>query len=354
MKNVIVWGTGKYFNYKVPYLEKRGYQIIGVVSKDTDSLKESKYDCISKQEIASMNYDQIIIMSERFMFEILQEMLELEIPLEKIEFGVNLAPATDSEAAYISDEIKLRLQQSGKVVWNGKIEVSSMSDIEAVKSSHRGFMSNDTMAKMPMKPLSYNYGKAGTGHSIARFFIDQFAKECSEDIQGIVMEVGDDRYTKFGQETALEKSLILVLESMEGDRYVKGNLETGEGLKDNMIDCFILTNVFSSLYDLRAAATNVGRTLKPGGKAIITVPGIASLYRPQYETYGQFWRFTQSSITRLLEECIPGAKLTLKTYGNVKTSAAFLYGMTVEDLTPEELEYRDSNFPMVIGILLEK
>lgn len=57
---------------------------------------------------------------------------------------------------------------------------------------------------------------------------------------------------------------------------------------------------------------------------------------------------------KLLERYIPGAKLSVKEYGNVKTSAAFLYGLTVEDLTEEELDYRDSCYPMVIGVCLEK
>ena len=102
--------------------------------------------------------------------------------------------------------------------------------------------------------------------------------------------------------------------------------------------------------------------MKKGGKAIITVPGIAALCRAQYETYGQFWRFTPSSIERLLKEHIPDAKMKIRLYGNVKTSIAFLYGMTIEDLGQEELNCSrrtlvsslSSNYPMVIGVFLEK
>ena len=167
------------------------------------------------------------------------------------------------------------------------------------------------------------------------------------------MEIGDARYSILGKD-AVENLLILSLDDEEKEHYVKGNLETGEGLKEEYLDCIILTNVLSSLFDIQAAVRNIGRVLKKGGKAIITVPGIASLYRVQYETYGQFWRFTPSGVIQLLKRYIPDAKIIVKEYGNVKTSAAFLYGMTVEDLTKEELEYRDSCYPMVIGICLER
>ena len=147
---------------------------------------------------------------------------------------------------------------------------------------------------------------------------------------------------------------ILVLNQSYNERCVKGNLETGEGIISESLDCFILTNVLSSLFDKETAVKNVGRALKKGGNAIITVPGIAAISRAQYETYGQFWRFTPSGLRGLLEKNIPGANIIIKTYGNVKSSVAFLYGMTTDDLTQEELDYRDSNYPMVIGAFLEK
>lgn len=153
---------------------------------------------------------------------------------------------------------------------------------------------------------------------------------------------------------AIEDITILSLEDEEKEHYVKGNLETGEGLNEETFDCIILTNVLSCLFDVQLAVSNVGRILKKGGSVIITVPGIGHLNRVDYESYGQYWRFTPMGLSRLLEKHIPGGKISITTYGNVKTSVAFLYGLCTEDLTQEELDYRDDSYPLLIGICVEK
>lgn len=348
MRNVIIWGTGKYFDYKIPYLSKEEYDILGVVSKNAEV---GKYPIIHKNKLREIAFDKIIIMSEKYMFEILEEIFALNIAAEKIILGVNLPPATASEMRYISEDKHLFLKENGEIVWNNQKIVTCMEDIEEIKKMNRGYLSKEIIRGLPVKPVSYDYGLS-EGQSIARYYIDKFVEEHLEHIKGTVMEVGDSRYTKWGK--CVEKSLILVLMESFKENEVKGNLETGDGLIQESVDCFILTNVFSSLFDVNAAMENAGKTLREGGKAIVTVPGIAAICRGPYETYGQFWRFTPLSLMRLFKQYIPNAKISMKTYGNVKTSAAFLYGMNVEDLTQEELDYTDSNYPMIIGAFLER
>ncbi len=353
MCKIIIWGHGKYYAYKMPYLAKQGYHIVGIVGNRIEKEAIDGYPVIDKKEIQKIDYDKIVIMSERFMFEILDEIVELGIAVDKVVLGANLAPATESEMEYISNNASLNLSRDGTIMWNHDKVVKSMADIEKIKKINRGYISERVIRELPIKPLSYNYGISRGGHSIARYYIDKFVEEQKKYIRGTVMEVGDARYTKWGGQN-VKKSLVLVLGDGDGEKYVKGDLETGEGLEKETLDCFILTNVFSSLFNINEAIKNVGESLKKGGKAIITVPGIAALCRAQYETYGQFWRFTPSSIERLLKEHIPDAKMKIRLYGNVKTSIAFLYGMTIEDLGQEELNYLDSNYPMVIGVFLEK
>jgi len=348
---IIVWGNGKYYRYKAEYL-KKNYEIVAFVSKNIQEKRIDDYPVIQKEELQTQIFDKIVVMSSLYFLEIISEILELGIESSKIELGINLPPATEKEAQYISEEVQLAVREDGKVIWNGRQEIACLEDIKKCIRLHQGFITDETIENLPVKPLCYDYGISRGGHSIARYYIDAFVREYKDSIQGTVMEIGDGRYTKWGK--AVEKSLIMILDEAEEEPYIKGNLETGEGMQEETIDCFVLTNVFTSLFDLNAAISNVGKALKKGGKAIITVAGIASLCRVQYETYGQFWRFTPASISRLLRENIPGAKITVKTFGNVKTSAAFLYGMTVEDLTQEELDYRDSNYPMVIGAYVEK
>lgn len=352
-KKVIVWGNGKYYQYKKRHLQK-SYNIIGIVGRDIREREIDGYPVIDKKWLTTGDYDEIIIMSDLYMFEILKEILELGVSTEKIELGVNLPPATGEEVQYISSEEKMTIRDDGVILWNGMKEVHCHEDIKALKKLHVGSMSERVIRELPVKPLSYNYGfSRGKGHSIARYYIDFFVKEHIEDIKGSVMEIGDARYSVLGG-NAVKKQQIMVLDGeTEGD-YIKGNLETGEGMRNESIDCFILTNVFSCLFDVKNAIYHVGKCLRNGGKAIITVPGIAALSRTDNESYGQFWRFTPSGIRRMLEENIPGAYISITEYGNVKTSAACLYGLTIEDLTQEELDYHDSSYPLIIGAYVEK
>lgn len=350
-KKVIVWGYGKYYQYKKSYLQ-RFYNIIGIIGRDIKEQEIDGYPVIAKEWLLTGNYDEIIIMSDLYMFEILKEILALGISTEKIELGVNLPPATGEEVQYISQEEKMTVRDDGVILWNGMKEVNCREDIELLKKLHVGSMSENTIRELPIKPLSYNYGHT-RGYSIARYYIDSFVREHIEDIKGSVLEIGDARYSVLGG-SAVKKQQILVLEGETGGNYIKGNLETGEGIQNESIDCFILTNVFSCLFDVKKAIHYVGKCLRNGGKAIITVPGIAALSRADNETYGQFWRFTPLGFRRLLEENIPEASISITEYGNVKASAAFLYGLTIEDLTQEELAYHDSSYPLVIGAYVEK
>ena len=351
-KKVIIWGNGKYYQYKKGYLQK-AYHIIGIIGKDIKEQEIDGYPVLDKGWLLKGNYDEIIIMSDVYMFEILEEILALGIPAAQIELGVNLPPATNEEAQYISAEEKLTVRDDGVILWNNDKVVNCHEDIELLKKLHVGSMSNKTIRELPLKPLSYDYGMSRNGHSIARYYIDCFVREHIKDIKGTVMEIGDARYSVLGG-NAVRKQQILVLEGKTEGNYIKGNLETGEGFLDESVDCFILTNVFSCLFDIQKAIYYAGRCLKKGGKAIITVPGIAALSRPDNETYGQFWRFTPLGIRSLLEKNIPEAHVSIKQYGNVKASVAFLYGLTVEELTQEELDYNDSSYPLLIGACVEK
>lgn len=84
------------------------------------------------------NYDEIIIMSDLYMFEILKEILELGIPTKKIELGVNLPPATGEEVQYILAEEKMTVRDDGVILWNGMKEIYCHEDIELLKKLHVG------------------------------------------------------------------------------------------------------------------------------------------------------------------------------------------------------------------------
>jgi hypothetical protein len=66
--------------------------------------------------------------------------------------------------------------------------------------------------------------------------------------------------------------------------------------------------------------------------------------------WGDYWRFTTLSARKLFEESFEADKITVESYGNVLSSAAFLYGLSAQDLRREELESRDPNYQLVVTI----
>lgn len=88
--------------------------------------------------------------------------------------------------------------------------------------------------------------------------------------------------------------------------------------------------------------------------ALITVPGIKSLSQYHDENWGEQWSFTERSIDRMFSDEIGKEQVQVRSYGNVKVSMAFLYGLCKEDMQNEDFEYNDRQFPFIIAARVVK
>ena len=68
------------------------------------------------------------------------------------------------------------------------------------------------------------------------------------------------------------------------------------------------------------------------------------------DPWGEYWHFTTQSLERLFQETFPLDHFRIETYGNVLTAIAFLHGLAAEELQPEELEYVDRDYEVLISI----
>jgi len=116
----------------------------------------------------------------------------------------------------------------------------------------------------------------------------------------------------------------------------------------------ICTQTLNVVYDTEGVIRTLHRMLKPGGVALVTVPGITQAARPDRDLWGDYWRFTTLSAQRLFEGVFGAQGVRVVAYGNVLTSAAFLYGLAAEELSREELELRDPDYEMLIAIRAQK
>jgi hypothetical protein len=76
--------------------------------------------------------------------------------------------------------------------------------------------------------------------------------------------------------------------------------------------------------------------------------GISQISRYDMDRWGDYWRFTTASVRRLFEECWPPDQVLIEAHGNALLAVAYLHGLTVDELTAEELETRDNDFQLVI------
>lgn len=200
------------------------------------------------------------------------------------------------------------------------------------------------------QPVSSVFG-FDRGTPIDRYYIDSFLAENRILIRGTTIEIAENTYTKrFGENVI--KSLILHYSDPKAD--IIGDLQTGEGLPSEIADCIIMTQTLLCIYDLKPAIKHTLQLLKKGGNLLLTNPGITQISRYDYDQWGQYWSFTDQSIRRLFEEFVPVENIKIKTYGNVKTAASFLYGLAFEELTRKDLQYHDPDYQLVIGAVVTK
>jgi SAM-dependent methyltransferase len=196
-----------------------------------------------------------------------------------------------------------------------------------------------------LQPVSREFG-FDRGRPVDRHYIEAFLAERAGDIHGRVLEVGDDTYTRRFGGSRVSRADVLNVEPVPGATFV-GDLAGASDLPTEAFDCVVLTQTLHLIYDVRAAAATIHRILRPGGQLLATAPGISQIARDQW---GASWcrSFTTLSLRRLLVDAFPGGEVIVEAHGNVLAATAFLQGLAAEELTAEELAYRDPAYELLI------
>ena len=155
------------------------------------------------------------------------------------------------------------------------------------------------------------------------------------------------RYGKHYRPARIE---ILDVSPTNPQATVVADLSDAPELDSESFDCVICTQTLQLIYDVRSAVDTLHRILKPAGTLLVTVPGVVQICHPDTESWGDYWRFTSLSARRLFEELFDSSEVTVETYGNVFTAAAFLYGLATKDLTQSQLDFRDPDYQVLIAI----
>ncbi len=201
-------------------------------------------------------------------------------------------------------------------------------------------------------PISRVFGldRGGRERCIDIVFIERFLNAHRSEIRGRVLEIGDDRYTtRFGG-AQVERSDVLHVSPGGAGATIVADLTSADALASDTFDCIICTQTLQFIYDVHAAIRTLHRILRPGGVVLASFTGISQISRYDMDRWGDYWRFTTASARRLFEECWPKEQVTVTARGNALLAVAYLHGLTVDELRPEDLEMQDDDFQVVITV----
>ena len=238
-------------------------------------------------------------------------------------------------------EQRARLQREADRL---QLEITGLAD-ELGQAGRQRVDLGDLRRTTPISPI---WG-LDRGIPLDRYYIHQFLSRHRQDIRGRVLEIKDDGYTRWFGDDRVSVSDVLDVDPRNARATIVADLTRADAIADDTYDAFILTQTLGVIYDVPAALRHACRILKPGAVLLCTLPAIG---RISYEEGldGDYWRFTQASVRRLFSEAFPLASFETTSFGNVLSSAAFLYGLAPNELTEPELDVVDPYFPVVYGI----
>lgn len=203
------------------------------------------------------------------------------------------------------------------------------------------------------EPISRKFG-FDRGCPIDRYYINSFLKQNQSLITGSVLEIAESTYSKrFGHDISSYE--VLHYDDSNKKATIVGDLTKPETLPKERIDCFICTQTLNFIFDVSKAIEGSYKVLKQGGTLLCTVSGISQISRYDMDRWGDYWRFTDLSIRKLMESVFGEGNVEIVTFGNALAATAFLQGLAIDDLPDTSLlDKKDLDYQITIGIKATK
>lgn len=359
MKEVYIWGIGDFYKRNEDKILEK-YQVAGYLDNDINkqgtSLNEKTVQTPDK--ISNFGECKIIIMTKQLVSAFFQ-LIHLDVNPQNIYFGVSLFPETELERRFA--EYGILQARDNRLIYNYKfcreIEINSQAEMEewmyiALREHYRKSKPDiGLLNQLTSEPVNRDWGMS-RGHAIDRVYIESFLEKHKSDIHGVVLEIGDNKYTlRYGKERVV-KSKVLHVKGWQG--AFQGNLETGEGLEHEEFDTVILTQTLMFIYDLKSVVNNLYKIMKKNGTALITVSGISQISRYDADNWGSFWGFHKDALERLFVPVYGKENVEVQSFGNVKTAVAMLYGLCAEEIEENLFSIQDPDYPIISTVRVVK
>lgn len=361
MKDIIIFGTGKYFESKKETL-KRKYHITAFLDnkigiKEHTGYQDTEIPMMNPEAVNQGDTTEIFLMSISFV-SMWKQLCSIGVDPHRLVFPYMEEPYFESEDALccclekiiFSEEYFECFCRDGSI-----IRITDEKDWRAFlrKAYRQRYPLIQAVADMETEPVSTRFGTE-RGTPIDRFYINCFLQKNEKFIQGDVLEIEDNMYTRRFGGMKVNNSIVMDVSSTGNGITFQGNLETGEGIRDGIADCFILTQTLMYIFDLKSAAHNICRLLKKDGKAFITCSGISQNSMRCMDHYGCYFNFNQDALIRIFEDEEELRIIDSGSYGNVKTVTAHLNGLCCEDLKESDFEANDKYYPLIVYVVVER
>jgi SAM-dependent methyltransferase len=195
---------------------------------------------------------------------------------------------------------------------------------------------------LPPEPRSRRFG-LDRGRPIDRVYIERFLAAHAPDVRGRGVEIYEPTYLERFGGGALERIDVLDADPEATRATIRGTLSA---LPRDSFDCFICTQTLQLIPDPLAALRTAHDALAPGGTLLLTVPGISQIVPG--EAFPDHVRYTSHGLRTLAAEVFDAPEV--RAHGNVRTAAAFLYGLAEEDLDPAAFATDDPAYELVVTL----
>lgn len=198
------------------------------------------------------------------------------------------------------------------------------------------------------RPVSTVFG-LDRGTPIDRYYLNQFLQGKSKFISGTVAEI-EENYLSLMHGGEGINSVVLRYGKAEGENQISCDLTNHSTLPFERFDTFICTQTLNFIYDFEKALEGIFLTLKPGGSLLLSVAGLCQISHYDMDRWGDYWRFTNLSIEKLLLKHFKKENIEITPYGNVLAAASFLYGIAAEEMKGNQLNFIDNNYQIIICV----
>jgi SAM-dependent methyltransferase len=250
------------------------------------------------------------------------------------------------------------LARSRKTEWSGELGKQMNRLRESYRTMRRWLIRSTRRPRVGhvqlgdlhrLTPISRDWG-FDRGQAIDRLYIERFIAAYAEDIRGHVLEVSNNDYTiRFGG-SKVTRSDILHPDDGNPRATIIADLALPNPDLEGRFDCIICTQTLQLIYEFRRAVTQLHRWLKPGGVALVSVPGISQISREDMQQTGDYWRFTGAAVRRMFAEEFGEGDAEIEVLGNVLAATAFLHGIAAEEFDEADLLEVDPQFQLLTTV----